>query len=313
MLDPVRVVQARPEDMPRVVAFPGVPGVGLPAVQVAAELQAGRLRPEWTFVAVADSGALLGRAMWWGRDPVRPIALDVWDVDRQSPDRTSIAVQLLRRGHDALSALGVRVPLPHTIRVPNGWRDDETVADDVAWRIVAAKSVGLTAVNERRQFEWDGGVVPATSDRLAFHPAGDVTFIGVFARAATGSLDVATQRALGSRSALDLARDEFDYYASCPGERTWWRIASNRQGRVVGVAIPSATPIHGNVGYLAVLPEYRGRGYVDDLLAYITGFHAAQGATRVTGTTDVVNAPMAAAFARAGYRHVETRIDLETR
>ena len=49
------------------------------------------------------------------------------------------------------------------------------------------------------------------------------------------------------------------------------------------------------------MPELRGRGYVDDLLGEITRFHAAGGADSITATTDVSNAPMAAAFERANY------------
>lgn len=76
------------------------------------------------------------------------------------------------------------------------------------------------------------------------------------------------------------------------------------------MAIPSATPYSVNVGYLGVVPELRGRGYVDEVLAEITRIHAANGETRVTATTDVGNAPMAAAFRRAGYRNTEIRINL---
>jgi RimJ/RimL family protein N-acetyltransferase len=46
------------------------------------------------------------------------------------------------------------------------------------------------------------------------------------------------------------------------------------------------------------------------VLAEITRMHAANGEQRVTATTDVGNAPMAAAFGRAGYRNTEIRINL---
>ncbi|MEY7974187.1 GNAT family N-acetyltransferase [Saccharomonospora xinjiangensis] len=71
---------------------------------------------------------------------------------------------------------------------------------------------------------------------------------------------------------------------------------------------PAATPYHRNVGYLGVLPELRGRGYVDDILGDITRFHAAEGADRITATTDVPNTPMAKAFERANYRMTEVRM-----
>ncbi len=77
------------------------------------------------------------------------------------------------------------------------------------------------------------------------------------------------------------------------------------------LAVPSATPYHRNVGYLGVVPEQRGKGLIDEVLAEITRFHAAAGADRVTATTDTVNVPMAAAFDRAGYEVTEIRLVLE--
>lgn len=311
-LCPVRVVQVARGQMSRIVELRGTPGMGLAPDQIRAEAEAGRLRAEWTFAAVDHTGRPVGRAMWWGRDVERPIALDVWDVRPQVPGRLHVAATLLRSGHESFSRSGISVPLPHTVRVPNGWHDVEALTAEVAWRVRAARLAGLSEVNERLQFQWDADQkLPTATAELVFEPADDEAFVELFARATAGSVDVITQRELRTTTAFDLARNEVEYYLSCPGERSWWRIGSKRDGTVVGVAIPSATPTNRNVGYLAVLPEHRGHGYVDPLLTYITRFHAHQGAKRITGTTDAVNEPMAAAFRRAGYCNVETRIDLE--
>jgi RimJ/RimL family protein N-acetyltransferase len=56
------------------------------------------------------------------------------------------------------------------------------------------------------------------------------------------------------------------------------------------------------VGYLGVVPRMRGRGYINDLVAETTRFHAGRGEPRIGATTDTTNLPMAAAFERAGYR-----------
>jgi len=109
------------------------------------------------------------------------------------------------------------------------------------------------------------------------------------------------------------ARDDYDFYLSCPGEREWWRIAATPDGAPIGFAIPSATPYARNVGYLGVLPAHRGRGFVDDLLAEITRFHASDGTEWITATTDTTNTSMAAAFDRAGYQVTEIRLVLEAR
>lgn len=257
---------------------------------------------------------MIGRAMWWGRDTLAPIALEVWHVDARVPDRGPLAAALLTAGHQALSCTGVAVPLPHTLRLPTQWREDRTLVDEVDLKTHAAAAAGLTQVNERLQFQWDADrALPPEPGSLVFAPAGDDTFVELCAAAAQGSLDVMTRRELESSSPEQLARAEVDYYRACPGDRSWWRTAATPDGTVVGVAIPSATPSNRNVGYLAVLPEHRGRGYVDEILAFITRFHAEQGASRITATTDAANPPMAAAFRRAGYRCTETRIDLEAR
>ena len=308
----MRLVQPSADQLTSAVAMsvPARTGPGIAELQV--EVDAGRLRPEWSVVALDDSDAIVGRALWWGRDASSPIALEVWDVASHVPDRAGLAAALLEAGHDALSRLGVVAPLPHTLRVPNDWRDDATVVAEIELKTRAAAAAGLTLVNERLQFQWDsGGTLPPAPVSLVFTPADDEVFVELFAAAAEGSLDVMTRRELGSVSPKELARDEVDYYLACPGDRSWWRTAATADGTVVGIAIPSATPTNVNVGYLAVLPQHRGHGYVDEILAFITRFHAEHGAPRITATTDAVNSPMASAFRRAGYRCTETRIDLE--
>lgn len=238
------------------------------------------------------------------------------DAAGPAASRADVGSALLRAGHDALAAEGCTVPLPHTVRLPTAWRDRPACIDAAQWRRRAAADAGLTQVNERIQLEWtaeapDEPSQHPTTTRLALRPGSDEEFLDLFAPATCGSLDVMTQRALAVSSAEATAREELDFYLACPGEPGWWRVADGPSGEAVGFVIPSATPYGRNVGYLGVLPEHRGQGYVDELLAYVTAFHRAAGATRITATTDAVNLPMADAFARHGYRVVETRLDLE--
>lgn len=309
----MRIERPTPELLQQAAHLAATPGVGMGPAQIEAEISAGRLQPQWSQVAIGDDGSVIGRALWWGRDEHTPIALDVWDAVTGHDETGTILGALLERGHAALEAQGIAIPLPHAIRVPAAWRAIVDAEYDVRAKIAAATVAGLGHVNERSQFQWDQGCPePAPRPRLRFEQADDDTFVALFARAAHGSLDVMTRRELATTDAMTLARDEVDYYRSCPGDRSWWHIAYDHHGTAIGIAIPSATPTNRNVGYLAVLPEHRGHGYVDDLLAFITAFHAAAGAERITATTDAINTPMAAAFERAGYRCIETRIDLES-
>ena len=308
----MRCRRATLDDIDALVDFPDDPGaVGLPREQVREDFVAGRMRPEWSWL-LEDEGRLLGRALWWGRGESVPSALDALDVLPELEDPRSAAVALLRGGHADFAASGMSRLPAYTLRLPGGWRDDEQATRAASWRREATSDVGLTGSLERRQYAWtpEHGVSLA-STRIAFRPGSDEEFVDLFRATARGSLDVETRRALETMDELSQARDDFEFYAGCPGERDWWRVAIDADGASVGFIVPSATPYHRNVGYLGVLPSRRGQGLVDELLGEVTRIHADAGAERITATTDMTNLPMAAAFDRAGYQVTEIRLVLE--
>ncbi len=61
------------------------------------------------------------------------------------------------------------------------------------------------------------------------------------------------------------------------------------------------------INYIGVVPEYRGRCYVDDLLAEGTAALDDAGAEYVRAGTDTQNLPMAAAFRQAVYAEFAKR------
>ncbi len=188
------------------------------------EAAAGRMRPEWTWFA-ADGSRIVARALWWGRaDSERPVALDCLHVLPEVPDRAELAARLLVRGHAEFGAAP-----EFNLILRTGWRDDPAVAAAVAWRADAARA-------------------PGPSGRLVFRPSEDEEFLAVFRRIAVGSLDVTTQRDLAAMGADRQARGDLEFYRSCPGERSWWRLAETTDGELAGFAIPSATPYNRNVG-----------------------------------------------------------------
>jgi RimJ/RimL family protein N-acetyltransferase len=64
------------------------------------------------------------------------------------------------------------------------------------------------------------------------------------------------------------------------------------------------------IGYLAVLPEHRGNGYIDEILAERTRILAAQDVPRIRAATDLGNTPMANAFRRIGCVNFERTINM---
>jgi GNAT superfamily N-acetyltransferase len=201
------------------------------------------------------------------------------------------------------------------IFLPNGWRDQPEVVAALEPRLAAAAAAGLSGTTERLRYEWTtADELPPRSTRLRFEPADDDAFLAVFRKVIEGSLDAATARSVARIGVDGAAKEAHEVYTSMPGDRDWWRLAYDESDELVGFAMPSANSAGPVVGYLGVLPEHRGHGYSDDLLAEITHSLAdviergkAKG-DRIRADTDLTNMPMAAAFERAGYRNFAVRM-----
>ncbi|GAA2712245.1 GNAT family N-acetyltransferase [Actinoplanes palleronii] len=264
--------------------------------------------PAWTWIA-EEHGRVLARAGWWGRPgSAQPVLLDSLWVDDTVTDRAELAGRLLGAAYRSFS------PSPEAFRItlPNGWRDDPAARAAVAWQRDAAAAIGFTHEVERLQLAWTPAAGVAADDgRLVFTAEpDDRVILGILRRIGDGSLDDETRKNRARMSAEETARRELDFYLNAPGERDWWRTVRTPGGTLAGLAIPSATASHPNVGFLGVVPELRGRGYARTILAAITRGHASRGAERITASTDVTNVPMAAAFRAAGYSTESARLML---
>ena len=260
-------------------------------------LSTGSYRPEWTWLAL-DGPRLVGLAVWWGfPQGDRPLALDCLYGAPTVVDPIPMWTDLIRQ-----------VPPPveyHIFTVPGG-RDDPAIT----MRLQAAAAAGLSTLTERLRYEWRAGVPrPERSSRLRFvADPSDEAFIGAFERISTGSLDVATRAGVARVGPRAHAEEDVADYKMMRGPRDRWRLAYDAAGELIGCALPSANDGGPVVGYLGVVPEHRGHGYVDDLLAEITWLLAEDGATCIRADTDTTNGPMAAAFERAGYRVFAIRL-----
>lgn len=270
-------------------------------------LASGHYRHPWIWVS-EERGEIMARAVWWGLpDAHQPLALDCLAVHPSATDPVGLTADLLNHAH---AAFGHR-PAYHVFVSP-GWRDDPEVAAAIAWRGAAAGRAGLTDELERLRYTWTADTeVPPSSGRLELRAHDDdEPFVEAFRRVAIGTLDHHTRDALRTMDPVAQARADVAAYRALPGDRSWWRLAYTRDGDLAGFALPSANAGGPVVGYLGVVPELRGQGYVDDLLAEITRSHASRGAVQVLADTDADNAPMARAFARAGYRNSAIRLVL---
>ena len=273
--------------------------------EIAADLEAGRRHLPWLWVA-EEAGRVVARAGFWSRpgDAV-PTYLDVFDL---APGHLDAGVRLLTA---ALAALPLR---PEYVRfVPPDWRDEPRSRREVEDRMTALERTGARLFVERLRLQWQPGTpVAASTGRLTFRPADDPTeLICLMAEVMEDTLDAHGREELTRMSAAEAARQQYDEeLVRYPSPREWWRIACLPDGRPAGFVIPGHNGYNPIIAYIGVVPQQRGNGYVDEILAEGTRILAEQGVPRIRAATDVGNVPMARAFARAGYEVFERQIDM---
>jgi RimJ/RimL family protein N-acetyltransferase len=276
-------------------------------------LAARHYRLPWTWVALRGN-TVVARAAWWGfPDSDAPYTLD-WLEFATEPD----GAELVRAAHRVLRNPDGATPEYHLF-VPLDWRDRRPVRELTERRLSAALGAGMDVLVKRWSYLWtlSDGPQPQPPGRLRFRSvtAKDTDLlVDVLARVATGSLDAATQAKRARHpTAAAFGRAELTDLESFPAPRAWWRLAYDTGGELVGLAVPTRNYAIPVVGYIAVLPEHRGRGYVDELLAETTRVLVEHGADRIGADTDATNTPMAAAFDRAGYRKLKVRLVIGSR
>ncbi|MEV0618358.1 GNAT family N-acetyltransferase [Nonomuraea sp. NPDC050404] len=280
--------------------------------ELADDLDAGRRRPEWLWVALRGDH-LLARAAWWGRTGEdTPSLLDVFDLDDSVPDRVDAGVRLLRTAMAGVVPAGARPPA-YIRNIPPDWREVVAAECVVKDRMAALERTGARLFVERLRLEWRPGTpIPGPGGRLAFRPVRDTEeIIHLMTLVLDGTLDAHSRDDLTRMSAREAAvrhyEDELAHYRS---PRDWWRIATLPDGEPVGFVTPARNDYNPVIGYLAVLPAHRGNGYIDEILAEGTRILAAQDVPRIRAATDLGNTPMADAFRRAGYFDFERTIHM---
>jgi RimJ/RimL family protein N-acetyltransferase len=279
--------------------------------EVGGDLAAGRRRPEWLWLALRGD-RVVARAGWWSRaGDQRPLLMDIFDIQGDIDD----GVRLLKTALATVVPAGTTPP-EYGRFLPADWRDQPLARQAAEERMGALERVGAQLFVERLRLEWRPGTpVAELSGRLTFRPVRNPgELIEFMTLVLDGTLDAHSRddltRMTPSQAAQEQYHSELERYAS-PHE--WWRIATLPDGDPVGFVIPAHNGYNPIIAYLGVVPAHRGHGYVHDVLAAGTSLLAAQNVPRIRAATDVGNAPMAAAFALAGYVTFERQIDMTWR
>jgi RimJ/RimL family protein N-acetyltransferase len=265
------------------------------------------MRPAWCWIA-EQNGRAVGRGAAWKLPRAdTPSDLVLLDLPFDEPD---VAQHILREIVAATRAAGGSA-IGHVVDDPPQapqWQKD------AAARHALLRRTGWTIARVTDRWERHGcdGIVPP--DRLHFRSlseVGDDAFIAVVERISDGSLDQRIGDERQRHGANAAARREFEDLQTMDYQPAWWEVASTPSGELVGMVMPTGSPTFGTIGYIGVVPEQRGHGYVDALLARGTLTLCKAGYTRLVCDTDTSNTPMANAFRRAAWTRFATRHEYE--
>lgn len=285
--------------------------------ELADDLADGHRRPEWMWLALRDDRPV-ARLAWWCRNAGdEPLLLDIVDVDDALPaaERLDAGERLLRAAMDAVLTRGEKPP-EYGRFVPPDWRDDAGARQAVEDRMTLLERVGAQLFVERFRLSWAPGTpIAEPSGRLGFRPVeGAEELVRLMTGVLEGTLDAHSLDDLSRMSAREAATKHYEEeLARYESPRDWWRVAVLPDGEPVGFVVPAHNGYNAIIAYLGVLPEHRGNGYIDDILAEGTSVLAAQDPPRIRASTDLGNVPMAEAFRRSGYVVFEREITMTWR
>ncbi len=304
----MRTRPVRADELDLFVEAPGSPGHRKEVSQYLQSMfDAGSMRLEWCFVVrEKEDDRPLGRVAFWTlpgmEEPFALVLLDVpWDGDYMG-----VGIRLLGDVLNEARRLGAK-EIEHVLDAPPMGPQFQHHQEK---RVELLESLGFAFRRETARFEWRGAETPAEPGRLSFRTleeVGEDAFVDAMRRVSEGTLDREIREERERLGPQRAAREFFEDARRVRHERSWWRLAySRREGYLVGLVMPAEPPAFLTVFYVGVVPEMRGQGYVDDLLA--AGTATLLEARRREGSekplradTDVANAPMAAAFERAGW------------
>lgn len=270
---------------------------------VQAMWEAGASRPDWCFV-IEDDSKRLGRVGfgvapttsdpgWLGT--LHPQELFVFGLHLPwDQDPTAVGIRLLA---EAAAAIDEQVPPMLEVRIIDG------VHDHVEARLHLAPGLGMELFAEKRGYQWiDEGQPIPHPDRLVLRSVSDIgvdAFREVMARCGSGTLDRNDRYYWQGCGPTNWAAQMTEYLD--PDDAEMWLVGYDNDSPVGYVAVARDEDVVSTIAHIGIVPELRGNGYVNELLAAGTEAARRAGIPQMLSDVDVLNHPMASAMVRAGH------------
>jgi RimJ/RimL family protein N-acetyltransferase len=271
-----------------------------------AMFERGAMRPEWCYVA-EENDKFIGSVSYWAFRP-EPVPTDfvLLELPWEQSDYISIGKTLFA---ESLRSFTVE-KLSHMLDQPPSLPQWQYFPEQ---RHAFLESMGGVIERKTRRFQWNAAnPTPTVPDRLVFRglpEVGEEAYIAAMQQVSANTFDQRIQAARQRLGAHAEAVESFRDLQDMEYSPDWWQLAYTPDGRLVGLSMPTRNPSVGTIGYIGVVPEMRGHGYINDLLAQATSVLLRAGYSAIRADTDVANFPMANAFLRGGYDEFATRLE----
>jgi RimJ/RimL family protein N-acetyltransferase len=264
----------------------------------------GESKPEWCFL-LEEGDARVARVgfkvastttdpRWLGSLP--PLELFLYGLDLPwAGDFLGLGRRLL---FEAIATMADEVPTMLEVRI----NKELHLHTDARRRLM--EECGMKLFQEKQGFSWaDDGTPIEVPNRLDFRTIDEIgpdAYRSVMARCGDGTLD----------------RNDRYYWGGC-GADNWaaqmtalvddadapmWLEGYKGDSPVGYVAVAREPDWGSTIVHIGVVPEHRGNGYIDDLLAAGTAAAQRNGIGTMLSDVDVLNKPMMKAMRRAGHR-----------
>ena len=275
------------------------------------EFPAGRSRPEWCFAAL-ENGRTVG--MLGYRAPAAHQNLE------QTPDTSilfflncadnylEVGQALLEYSLAKLRSLGVS-KVKWSFDSAKFW--DEILRPCPHWQqqLELAQQVGMSLRQEKINYQYRV-CAPAVADGAieliyrTLEEVGEAAYREAIRWVMQGTLDRIDTQLCCQLGPEQAARHFFDNISDdMTYEPRLWKLGYTTIGALVGLVAPlKMWGDLGTLGYIGVVPEYRGKGYGVALLQQGTADLQIEGIQRVIADTDALNVPMQRTFEKVGYQ-----------
>jgi GNAT superfamily N-acetyltransferase len=200
-----------------------------------------------------------------------------------------------------IDALGELDGVPDRLQV----RTNPELHPEFEQRVALFESLGMELFQEKEGFTWnDDGRPTDVPGRLEFVSIADTganRFRDVIAAVGEATLDRNDRYYRSHMDPADWGSVYLRYMGE--GEEPMWLLGTLPDGEPVGFVAVVDFDGEGTatIGFIGVVPQHRGNGYIDDLLAAGTAAARRHGFVSIHSDVDTLNTPMLAAMERGGH------------